>query len=195
MKSCSLLAIRTFLQPKPETQSWATDYEPIVFHSSQRPSRKRPESVTLGLEETNFIIASFSSASSPMSPSVSQHWLGGKSRYGGLVMPNKIVQLLGTCSFYLRTPKCYWTRKSGNFCWWWEWIGDKTAVLPAVGPWIRSSPQPTVLTFPLNLTHAHSHSVTTTYPWKKQSRTLACWNSDCVFENKLFYGTTCRHLG
>lgn len=107
MKSCSLLAIHMFLQAKPETQSWAIDYEHIVFHSSQRPLRKRPESVTLGLEETNFIIALFSSASSPMSSSVSQHGLGGKGRNGGLVMPNKIVQLLDTCSYYLRTPKCY----------------------------------------------------------------------------------------
>lgn len=87
-----------------------------IFHSSQRPLRKRPESVTLGLEETNFIVALFSSASSLTSPSVSQHGLGGKGRYGGLVMPNKVVQLLDTCSYYLRTPKCCWTRKSGNFC-------------------------------------------------------------------------------
>lgn len=115
MKSCSLLAIHMSLQAKPETQSWAMIGEHIVFHSSQRPLRKRPESVTLGLEETNFI-ALFSSASSPMSSSVSQHLTGRKGNgNGGLVMPNKIVQLLDTCSYYLRTPSAT-ELENGNFC-------------------------------------------------------------------------------
>lgn len=84
----------------------------VLLYSALSPPWKRLVSVTLGLEEANFVIVSFYSAPLLTFPLL----LSSGRKELALVIPNKTVKFLNAFSIYLRTPKFYGNRNSGNFC-------------------------------------------------------------------------------